>query len=58
MLDETKQKIRFLEEKNRRLESKITCLNTLVDELKQKYQLNASYSDILRVNNNLLTIIF
>jgi len=57
MLDEKNQKIRLLEQKNRRLESKISSLNTLVDELKKECQLNASYSHILKVINNLLTIL-
>ncbi|KAL4107136.1 hypothetical protein QTP88_018568 [Uroleucon formosanum] len=48
MLDEKNQKIRLLEQKNRRLESKISSLNTLVDELKKECQLNASYSHILK----------
>ncbi|KAL4156145.1 hypothetical protein QTP88_000180 [Uroleucon formosanum] len=48
MLDEKNQKIRLLERKNRRLESKISSLNTLVDELKKECQLNASYSHILK----------
>lgn len=56
MLDEKNQKIRFLEQKNRRLESKISSMNTLVDELKKECQLNASYSHILKVINNLFTI--
>ncbi|KAL4085137.1 hypothetical protein QTP88_027429 [Uroleucon formosanum] len=41
-------KKRLLEQKNRRLESKISSLNTLVDELKKECQLNASYSHILK----------
>ncbi|KAL4135522.1 hypothetical protein QTP88_007128 [Uroleucon formosanum] len=48
MLDEKNKKIRLLEQKNRRLESKISSLNTLVDELKKECQLNASYSHILK----------
>ncbi|KAL4136456.1 hypothetical protein QTP88_008004 [Uroleucon formosanum] len=48
MLDEKNQKKRLLEQKNRRLESKISSLNTLVDELKKECQLNASYSHILK----------
>jgi len=56
MLDEKNQKIRFLEQKNRRFESKISSMNTLVDELKKECQLNASYSHILKVINNLFTI--
>ncbi|KAF0711424.1 THAP-type domain-containing protein, partial [Aphis craccivora] len=48
MLDEKNQKIRFLEQKNRRFESKISSMNTLVDELKKECQLNASYSHILK----------
>ncbi|KAL4136330.1 hypothetical protein QTP88_007878 [Uroleucon formosanum] len=48
ILDEKNQKKRLLEQKNRRLESKISSLNTLVDELKKECQLNASYSHILK----------
>ncbi|KAL4125761.1 hypothetical protein QTP88_010001 [Uroleucon formosanum] len=48
ILDEKNQKKRLLEQKNRRLESKISSLNTLVDELKKECQLNASYSYILK----------
>ncbi|KAL4103323.1 hypothetical protein QTP88_018700 [Uroleucon formosanum] len=48
ILDEKNQKKRLLEQKNRRLDSKISSLNTLVDELKKECQLNASYSHILK----------
>ncbi|KAL4103385.1 hypothetical protein QTP88_018762 [Uroleucon formosanum] len=48
ILDEKNQKKRLLEQKNRTLESKISSLNTLVDELKKECQLNASYSHILK----------
>ncbi|KAL4136407.1 hypothetical protein QTP88_007955 [Uroleucon formosanum] len=50
ILDEKNQKKRLLEQKNRRLESKISSLNTLVDELKKECQLNASYSHILKIS--------
>ncbi|KAL4136394.1 hypothetical protein QTP88_007942 [Uroleucon formosanum] len=48
ILDEKNQKKRLLEQKNRRLESKISSLNTLVDELKKECQLNVSYSHIFK----------
>lgn len=57
MLDEKNQKIKLLEQKNRRLESKISSLNTLVDKLKKDCQLNASYTHILKVINDLFTIL-